>query len=257
MKKSRSVYLMFALVILSLFNVSAQNLDATDFNFQFESLITPQTTDKALGELKKGFSTQELKLEIDHVKRNDKSEIISISLAFISANRNPEKMTQDKDPIDPINVYVRNFNGIKTFGFEKRTENSDLGANPNKSQSLGQMTYNMIPESRKADLKTKVVHEEVIMRGEATNNMSSLIDSIIITKNCSDQDLNRLRNELSEKGIILSFSGIKRNKSNQITKINIHLTDQNGSRVKKKVSQSDSIDPISIGLENGKVMVKN
>ncbi len=93
------------------------------------------------------------------------------------------------------------------------------------------------------------------------NNEGTLISSVSITdqgpievtidKNTSEAELDKIAEELKEEGIDLSYSGLKYNSKNEITRITVRLSVEKGgnksvSRSSFKNDDDEPIDPITI-----------
>jgi hypothetical protein len=84
------------------------------------------------------------------------------------------------------------------------------------------------------------------------------IEMVLITKNTSDAELKSITETHKAKGIHLKFKGIKRNKANEITKIDISAKTEN-SKVSYNTNGDEGIDPIkiTIDLEHNKVSISD
>ena len=80
-------------------------------------------------------------------------------------------------------------------------------------------------------------------------------ESFTISKRSSDEDLDFYKQTLQKSGCNVRFSNIKRNNKKEITSITIVL-EKNGTENKKKINQSNAIDPIQIGVSNNKPFIK-
>ena len=77
------------------------------------------------------------------------------------------------------------------------------------------------------------------------NNM----DVIIITKDFTDADFEKLKTEYAEKGITLKFKGIKRNAKGEIIAIKIDVSTKT-SNANYNINADEPISPIKIMLDN-------
>lgn len=86
--------------------------------------------------------------------------------------------------------------------------------------------------------------------------MPENIETIIIDKNTSNDELKEISKKYEEKGIHLKFKGIKRNNAGEITSIDISAKTEN-SKVSYNTSEDEGIKPIKITIdtENNKISV--
>ena len=77
-----------------------------------------------------------------------------------------------------------------------------------------------------------------------------------ITKNSSDSDLERIKNEFSEKGISFTYRGVKRNDVGEIVRIKLKLSDNKGSTTNSSYSGDDDepIGTLILSAEEGTVI---
>ena len=80
-------------------------------------------------------------------------------------------------------------------------------------------------------------------------------ESFTISKRSSEEDLDFYKQTLQKSDCKVRFSNIKRNNKKEITSITIVL-EKNGTESKKKINQSNAIDPIQIGVSNNKPFIK-
>ncbi|MEM1002024.1 MAG: M56 family metallopeptidase [Bacteroidota bacterium] len=78
-----------------------------------------------------------------------------------------------------------------------------------------------------------------------------------IDKNATDLELEKLKEELAEKGIQAKYSKVKRNSQGEITRIKISLKNNTGSESSASYKSSDGIDTIYFGKKNGSLTVTN
>ena len=71
---------------------------------------------------------------------------------------------------------------------------------------------------------------------------------VVITKDFTDSDLEEIKNQLSKKGLILKFKGVKRNTSGEIIAIKIDVKSNNSS-AKYNLNGEKAIAPIQISFE--------
>ena len=80
-------------------------------------------------------------------------------------------------------------------------------------------------------------------------------ESFTISKRSSDEDLDFYKQTLQKSDCKVRFSNIKRNNKKEITSITIVL-EKNGTESKKKINQTNAIDPVQIGVSNNKPFIK-
>lgn len=71
---------------------------------------------------------------------------------------------------------------------------------------------------------------------------------VVITKDFTDSDLEEIKNQLSKKGLVLKFKGVKRNTSGEIIAIKIDVKSNNSS-AKYNLNGEKAIAPIQISFE--------
>ena len=77
------------------------------------------------------------------------------------------------------------------------------------------------------------------------------IEMVLITKDYSEADLDKVKADLKKKGMSVKFKSIKRNKSGEITGIKITLSSKN-SNANYNINSDEAISPIKISFgENG------
>lgn len=105
--------------------------------------------------------------------------------------------------------------------------------------------------------KEIITYKDTIVPVSNEENQGN-IEVILITKNTSDAELKSITETHKEKGIHLKFKGIKRNKSNEITKIDISAKTEH-SKVSYNTNGDEGIDPIkiTIDLEHNKVSISD
>lgn len=109
--------------------------------------------------------------------------------------------------------------------------------------------------------------KEIIKYDENQNplnaeNQSSVdngdIEMVMITKDFTDADFNKLKKEFAGKGITLKFKNIKRNSDGEITAIKIDISSKKAS-ANFNADSKDPIDPIKVTFdsENDKISIGN
>ncbi len=81
--------------------------------------------------------------------------------------------------------------------------------------------------------------------------VASEIIELIISKKASREDLNNLKDEFAEKGLKVTFSGIKRNSDNEIIAIKVDAKADNGKSSASYAADNDqAIKPIKIAYDS-------
>jgi len=182
----------------------------------YTSTVTRNTTNQELKEVEASFSDENQKLIISNVKRNKKGEIIEIKLLFDTGKTYYRVMERiSKEPIDPIEIFIKtDKEGNKDCGFEE----IDLSA-----------IY-----------VSKVLEEPKIIS-------SSKMYSKVISAYSVNLVLDNLKIFYEMHfGIDITFNNITRNKENEITGIDVTLTNKKGTSYDYKVSSNKPIKPFSI-----------
>lgn len=78
---------------------------------------------------------------------------------------------------------------------------------------------------------------------------------ITIDKNTTDSEFKNIVNTLKEHDIQAKFSGIKRNKNNEIIALKIKLKDGNGNESETSLSSDTPIDDITLGAQNNSLYI--
>lgn len=82
------------------------------------------------------------------------------------------------------------------------------------------------------------------------------VEMVIITKDMSDADLDKLKKELSKKGITIKFKGVKRNSKDEITAIKIDVSVKKANS-NYHTSSDESIKPIKISFTDDSISIGN
>jgi bla regulator protein blaR1 len=106
--------------------------------------------------------------------------------------------------------------------------------------------------------------KEIIIEDESSKNTTNneittnKIVEVIITKDYSEADFIKIKEELSEAGIALKFKGIKRNEKNEITAIKIEASSKN-SNANFNTNSNEPIKPmkITIDTESNSISIGN
>jgi len=92
----------------------------------------------------------------------------------------------------------------------------------------------------------------------ADNTASDFEKVYLIEKNCSDRLLNSYKGKLKDQGIDFKFSGIKRNRNGEITRIKLRLDNNSGSKTSTVYDTSPNVIPtIVIGKKDGKFTISS
>jgi len=100
--------------------------------------------------------------------------------------------------------------------------------------------------------------KEIIKYNEVTNPNKSINDSfidkgdiemVLITKDFTQADFNKLKKEFADKGITLKFKNIKRNSEGEITALKINAASKK-TTANFHTDSDDPIDPIKITVDN-------
>ncbi|NNL82095.1 MAG: hypothetical protein HKP28_01810, partial [Winogradskyella sp.] len=99
-----------------------------------------------------------------------------------------------------------------------------------------------------------ITYPEDTLNADVYNVISPLENSVVndvimITKDMTDADLEKITKTLSSKGIKAKFKGIKRNKSGEITAIKIDVS-TSSSEANFNISTDDAIEPIAIKIDD-------
>ena len=81
-------------------------------------------------------------------------------------------------------------------------------------------------------------------------------DIIVVTKDTSDDELDEISKNFKKKGITIKFKNVKRNKSDEITSIDIVAKTKKSNATFGK-SQDDAIHPITIRIDNDSISIDN
>ena len=90
-----------------------------------------------------------------------------------------------------------------------------------------------------------------------TNSFESSNSLVYITKNTSNNDLDRYVAQLTDKGLFVRLSKVKRNKQDEITKIKISIKDKNGNLSSATFANDNGIVPVKFGRSNGTLIVNS
>ena len=172
-------------------------------------------------------------------------------LALFLMSFNTEKIfIEIEDPsadtnslIEPETPVQKNsfFENIKTDKNTESTESKKTSANTS-SNSNSKSLANVMPNQHKKD----------------NSKIKGHISMTLITKNTTDYELNKIKEDLKKEGLIAKFKGVKRNSSGEITAIKIDISSKK-SKASYKVNTNDVIEPIKIIFdeENDNISIGN
>ncbi|WP_299889212.1 hypothetical protein [uncultured Lacinutrix sp.] len=83
----------------------------------------------------------------------------------------------------------------------------------------------------------------------ASINQVGEVEIVIISKDASDAELEKIKKQFKKQGFSLEFKGLKRNKNNEITKIKISAKSKN-SKAKYEADSKEPIPNISIKFDS-------
>jgi bla regulator protein blaR1 len=75
------------------------------------------------------------------------------------------------------------------------------------------------------------------------------IEMVLITKDFTDEDFNKIKSQFSKKGVTLKFKGIKRNDKGEITAIKVEASSKNAN-ANFNTNSNDPIKPIKITIDS-------
>ncbi len=180
------------------------------------SIITKNNTDGELNQIKKRLEKSDISLTLNNLKRNNKNEIVELTTG-IEKGRNKTSATWK--------------NG------EKPIPNIEVGEIEN-GKIVNRSVGNFVTK-KPAIINTKA--------GKSITKTNSDNEMVVITKNFTDADFEKVTNELKKKGVTVKFKGIKRNDKNEITAIKIDVNSKKSS-ANYSISSGEAIKPIKISF---------
>lgn len=226
-----------------------------------EFLVTRNTTDSELKTMSKAIEDKGGSLEFSQVKRNSNNELIDVFVKFYNhsyGGGNAETPIEDfiiyKEFFDDYAGYVGRPHGA-TFHFDvdKKQNESDYKALQKRAISI----------MKSLGMQNEKLHSEKIHKAEENNSKkakaSKKIIEFIITKNTTDSELDKIKEDLKKEGLTVTFKRIKRNKNGEIRAIKIEAKSKNSSTNYQISSDDEAIKPINIVFdsENKKVSISN
>jgi hypothetical protein len=194
--------------------------------------IEAQTTDKELKEASMLFNQEfGITLEYSKLKRNKKGDIIAIKVALKDKNSKSDIKrvyeTLGDTPIKSFKVYVgADPNGKVEFGYGESEYYRDL-------VTLDMDSSDSIPVRMDAE------DPKIISTSKMYSNVISAYSINLVLDNL------KIFYEM-HFGIDMTFNNITRNKENEITGIDVTLTNKKGTSYDYKVSSNKPIKPFSI-----------
>ena len=108
--------------------------------------------------------------------------------------------------------------------------------------------------------KNKTLKKTLPNAGQSPKGIKAIADHdmVVIDKDFTDADLDKIKKQLKEKGITIKFKGIKRNDDNEITAIKIEVSSKK-SNANYHTENGGPILPIKIGFntEGGSLSIGN
>lgn len=268
-----------AMFFFSLFGMLSTTASETNTEISSEAtlqntkiVITKDTTDEALRELALEMKEKGIAFSYSKVQRNNSGEITGISISY---NNNSNKGTYSVSSDDPINTIViiseGNTISVRAAGNGNQATIQQGGTRSNiiledHKKEMEQRSEAM--EVRRQEMKDKMNRRKAEMdakRNEMMARRSDLKDPSDsdqtflkeINKDSSDADLEALKNEFKENGMLFSYKDIQRNSDGEILNISIELDDQNGSVSKSNYTSDTPIKMIRLGMHNGASVLKS
>ncbi|WP_299113108.1 M56 family metallopeptidase [uncultured Winogradskyella sp.] len=180
--------------------------------------------------------------------------ILPVLALFLMSFNTKEIFVEIDEPADlsevaPIEASAHLNNFYDTIEFDNKTEA--------KSKNHSATTSN---NSHKNN--SKLIAQTSPKAQKNSSNKLGDISVIVISKNTSDADLDKIIDELKREGLTVKFKGVKRNSKGEITAIKIDAKSKK-SNASYNVNSDEAIDPvkivfdkdnnsISIGNENAK-----
>lgn len=234
-----------------------------------EIVITKDTTDETLKDLALKINEKGTAFSYSNVERNTLGEITGISISY---NNKGNKSTYSVSSDQPINTIVITTDGnaisVRSSGKGNQatiqqggnSSNINLEDHKKRSETMEMRRKEMKEKmnQRKAEMEMKR-NEMMALRNGSKNQIDSNNTFVReITKNSSHADLEALKEEFEQKGMLFSYSDVKRNAKGEILHINLKLDDQKGSVSKSKHTSNDNpIKSIQIGIKDGTSILKS
>lgn len=136
----------------------------------------------------------------------------------------------------------------------------DILANP-ASEPIFDLNYYKPDTNIKTNVQTAKVNSKRTNKTSVTTTQKSKYGEVldfIITKDFTDANFDKLKNDLKKEGLSAKFKGIKRNNKNEITAIKIDIKSENSS-TNYHTSDDNPISPIKItyNSESNKISIGN
>ncbi|MGB3606555.1 MAG: hypothetical protein WA775_07390 [Psychroserpens sp.] len=240
--------------------------------------ITSISTDNELEAIKRLFKQDQVDLLFSNTKRNKNNEIISLTLQFKKSDATAYiKWNLNTRSDTPIQSIILTLEGdVFSISSENRLWKSfDLNnPNPDRRSNLSFFvtndTKNVLAQTQKTESATITENTSKRSRSVAPFKMNTISKDkqdnaydhtnltqhaapveVTVSKSSSNNYLNDQKVLLKSFGITAEFSKIKRNKTNEITKIEITLNDQNGQKSTVNLRKKNTTIPdVSLGRSN-------
>ncbi|WP_138433715.1 M56 family metallopeptidase [Winogradskyella algicola] len=129
--------------------------------------------------------------------------------------------------------------------YNSQIKNRIIMLHKSKSHQKKQWRYLLILPLL-AGLLMSMNTEKVYVENASTIENPKEIIEFIITKNTTDSELNKIKDELKNKGITITFKRIKRNNNGEIRAVKIEAKSKNSSTNYQVSSDDEAIKPIKI-----------
>lgn len=174
-----------------------------------------------------------------------------------------------------LGLFLMSFNTEKIF---IEIENPSEKDNIIQSEASAQLNnfYETIEIDKKSEPKTETKATALTNQKESSkskpiakatpktnkktsNNVIGDVSITLITKNTTDTELDKIKNQLKKKGLIVKFKGVKRNNKGEITAIKIDAKSKKSSTNYQVSSDDETIEPIKIVFDedNNSISIGN
>jgi len=141
-------------------------------------------------------------------------------------------------------IYNTN-NSLSNNFYNSQIKNRIIMLHKSKSHQKKQWRYLLILPLL-AGLLMSMNTEKVYVENASTIENPKEIIEFIITKNTTDSELNKIKDELKNKGLSITFKRIKQNNNGEIRAIKIEAKSKNSSTNYQVSSDDEAIKPIKI-----------
>lgn len=252
-----------------------------------EFVVTKNTTDQELKAMSDKFEKKGITLIFSKVKRNNSDELTSL---FLKLNNHSYGGGNSNSPIDSFIIYkelfdrgggyVGRINGA-TLHFDDNTNDKKaiealqerafkaiLNSGLQSKEDLKNYKKKFLNKNDKTKKKKTLTPAKKSSKSQPNKNTKNIAiatplksDKIfqfngdnlisIITKNSTDSDIDKIKEQLKKEGLTAKFKGIKRNKKGEITAIKIEVK-SNNSNTSYNVNSDEAIDSIKIAYDADK-----